>query len=227
MNTIPIFIGYDPRQPVSFVTLVHSLIKHSSCPLSITPLVLDTLPSWRSGLTPFTFSRFLVPRLCDYRGWAVFMDIDMMARADIAELMALADDRCAVMVVKNKIRFEWASLMLLNCGRCQVLTPGYVDNAAGLLAIKWCPPEEVGDLPPAWNHLVGYDTPDPAAKLVHFTQGVPAFPETRDCEFGEEWRATAGDAFSSVSWQKLMGNSVHAGPVYERLARKQENQNAA
>jgi hypothetical protein len=220
VTTVPVFIGYDHRQPVSFMTLTHSLIKHSSRPLAITPLVFGTLQVRRVGLTPFTFSRFLVPSLMDYRGWAVFMDIDMLARADIAELLALADDRYAVMVVKNNLKFEWTSLMLLNCERCRVLTPEYIEGADRLHAIGWLPAEEIGDLPAEWNHLVGYDEPDPNAKLAHFTQGVPAYPETLDSEFGEEWRAAAGEAFSSISWRKLMGNSVHAGPVYERLAQK-------
>lgn len=220
MNTIPIFIGYDHRQPVSFMTLTHSLIKHASRPLSITPLVLGTLPLRRVGLTPFTFSRFLVPSLCDYEGWAIFMDIDMLARRDIAELLSLADDRYAVMVVKNNLRFEWTSLMLLNCARCKVLVPEYVEMAKSLHTIGWLPDDQIGDLPTEWNHLVGYDKENPAAKLAHFTQGVPAYPETHDSEFGDEWRTAAGEAFSAITWRKLMGQSVHAGPVYERLSRK-------
>lgn len=216
---LPIFIGYDPRQPASFATLVHSLIGYSSKPLAITPLVLPTLGLRREGLTPFTFSRFLVPRLMQYRGWALFLDIDMMARGDIAELFALAEPQYKVMVVKNKLRFEWASMMLFNCAECEILTPEYVETAEKLHGIAWASHHEIGDLPPEWNHLVGYDEPNPAAKLVHFTQGVPAFPETKDCEHGEEWRQVASSAFSAVPWRELMGNSVHAQPVYERLMR--------
>lgn len=222
IETLPIFIGYDPRQPVSFVTLAHSLIGRSSKPVAITPLVLETLPLRRAGLTPFTFSRFLVPSLMHYDGWALFLDIDMMFRADPAELFALADDRYAVMVAKNPIRFEWASMMLLNCKKCSVLTPEYVEGENGLHKIAWAAEEEIGEVPGEWNHLVGYDPPNPSAKLVHFTQGVPAYPETKDSEFGEEWRQMASSAFSSVSWRDLMGNSVHAAPVYERLKRRQE-----
>lgn len=216
---LPVFIGYDHRQPVSFSALTHSLISTSSKPLAITPLVLGTLALRRVGLTPFTFSRFLVPRLMEHEGWALFLDIDMMARADISDLFALADDKYSVMVVKNEKRFEWTSLMLFNCAKCQTLTPEYVATADGLHKITWAPDEEIGELPAEWNHLVGYDPPNPNAKLVHFTQGVPAYPETKDSEFGEEWRHVAGSAFSSVSWQELMGNSVHAQFVYERLAR--------
>lgn len=214
---LPIFIGYDHRQPVSFTTLTHSLIERSSKPLAITPLVLGTLALRRVGLTPFTFSRFLVPRLMGYDGWALFLDIDMMFRSDPAELFALADERYAVMVAKNPLRYEWTSMMLLNCAKCTVLTPEYVAAEDGLHKITWAPEEEVGAIPGEWNHLVGYDPPNPDAKLVHFTQGVPAFPETKDCEFGEEWRQTASRAFSAVSWRELMGNSVHAEVVYSRL----------
>ncbi len=220
-NSLSVFIGYDPRQPVSFVTLVHSLIGYSSKPLAITPLVLGTLGLHRTGLTPFTFSRFLVPHLMGYDGWALFLDIDMMARADPAELFALADDRYAVMVSKNPLRFEWTSMMLLNCKKCSGLTPEHVENGSGLHKIAWAPEEEIGDIPGEWNHLVGYDELNPNAKLVHFTQGVPAYPETKDCEFGKEWRQMASSAFSSVSWGELMGNSVHAQAVYERLRQQQ------
>ena len=131
-NLIPVMIGYDHRQTVSFHVLTHSLLKRSSQPLAITPLVMGQLGLRRVGLTPFTFSRFLVPELMKYEGWAVFMDIDMMARADIAELMALADDRYAVMVSKNELRFEWTSLMLMNCRKCSALSFDYVEDADGL-----------------------------------------------------------------------------------------------
>lgn len=223
-ETLPIFIGYDHRQPVSFAVLAHSLVKRSSKPLAITPLVLPTLALRRAGLTPFTFSRFLVPALSQYKGWGLFLDIDMLARADIAELFALADDSKSVMVVKNDLRFEWASLMLFNCAKCAMLTPDYVDRASGLHAIHWAPDEDIGALPAEWNHLVGYDPPNPNAKMVHFTQGVPCFPETQDSEFGEEWRRDASGAFSAVSWRELMGKSVHAAPVYERLMAQRERQ---
>ena len=214
-------IGYDHRQPVSFHVLTHSLLKRSSRPLAITPLVMGQLGLRRVGLTPFTFSQFLVPELMKYEGWAVFMDIDMMARADVAELMALADDRYAVMVSKNELRFEWTSLMLMNCRKCSALSFDYVEDTDGLHKMTWVADDEIGELPAEWNHLVGYDAPDPGAKLVHFTQGIPAFPETADCEFAEEWRQEAGEAFSSIAWKHLMGPSVHAKPVLMRMAERE------
>src|SRR5438093_1307262 len=100
-HPLRIFIGYDHRQAIAYNVLQFSLHRRSSKPLSITPLVLPTLPMTRQGLTPFTFSRFLVPWLCDFRGWALFLDIDFLAQGDVAGLFALADDRYAAMVSRN------------------------------------------------------------------------------------------------------------------------------
>jgi len=216
---IRVFIGYDPRQVLSYTALAQSIVMHSSVPVAITPLVIETLPVKRTGLTPFTFSRFLVPYLCDYEGWALFLDADIAVCDDIAKLFALRDESKAVMVSKNPLRFEWASVMLFNCAKCKVLTPEYIETAKGLHGIEWAAEEEIGELPGEWNHLVGYDAPNPDAKLVHYTQGVPAFPETKDCEHADAWLKPARMAGHITSWWELMGNSVHARPVLERLGR--------
>lgn len=206
-----VFVGFDERQPVSFATLAQSIITKTSKPISITPLILRTLPSKRTGLTPFTFTRFLVPWLCGYEGWAAFLDVDMLLVGDISELFDMQDANYAAMVVKNPARrFEWASLILFNCTRCRVLTPEYVETADGLHTLQWLREGEIGALPSEWNHLVGYDPPRDDAKLLHYTQGIPAFPETQHAEHGNKWREIAASAFSSAPWATLMGKSVHA-----------------
>ena len=110
-----IFIGYDERQPVSFTVLAQSIISQSKEPVSIIPLKLNTLPIKRCGLTPFTYSRFLVPFLCEFKGTALFLDVDIVLNADISELFKLFDPECAIQVSKNTHKFEWASVMLFNC----------------------------------------------------------------------------------------------------------------
>lgn len=208
---LKIFIGYDPRQPVSFTVLANSIAIRSTQPVALTPLIIEQLPLQRKGLTPFTFSRFLVPYLCNYEGWALFLDADILVLDDISRLFALAQDKYAVMVSKNKLRFEWASVMLFNCAKCKVLTPEYVQKANKLHAIGFVDEQEVGELPNVWNHLVGYDEPCPVASLVHFTQGVPIWPETRDSEHTEAYHADLHFSVSAQPWEKIMGMSVHAG----------------
>ncbi len=212
-----VFIGFDHRQPISYTILQHSIFTRTDTPVSITPLCINQLPIKREGLTPFTWSRFLVPWLCEFKGWGLFLDIDMLVLGDINELFSLADENCAVMVSKNKLRFEWASAILFNCAHPdnQKLTPAFIETAEGLHKINWT--EAVGEFPGEWNHLVGYDEPRDNPKLVHYTQGIPIFPETEDGGYRSEYQTEVQSAVFARPWRELMGNSVHAKPVVERL----------
>lgn len=221
---LKIFIGYDPRQAISYNVLQQSIIARSTKPCSITPLIIEQLPLKRVGLTPFTYSRFLAPYLCDYKGWALFLDADILVLDDIAKLFELADDKYAVMVSKNidvhdglSMKFEWASVMLFNCEKCQMLTPEFIENTKRLHDISFVENDLIGDLPREWNLLVGYDKPRDDAKLLHYTQGIPIFPETIDSDYKKDWVDIHEYMNSSVPWVTLMGNSVHAKVVNNQI----------
>ncbi|HOX67303.1 MAG TPA: glycosyltransferase [Burkholderiaceae bacterium] len=212
---IPVYIGFDPRETVAFSVLSHSIHRRASEPVAIAPLMLSQLHRqlWRERhplqSTDFSFSRFLVPSLSGYAGWSIFMDCDMLVLEDIARLWSLRDERYAVMCVQHDHRpvedrkfldavqtkyakKNWSSVMLFNNARCTALTPEYVNTANGLELhqFKWLAEDGlIGALPARWNHLVGYDAPDPAPALVHYTQGGPYFDEYADCEHAGRWRA--------------------------------------
>ena len=212
---IRVFIGYDSRETVAFGVLAHSINTRASQPVAIAPVMLGQLEGVfrreRNALqsTEFSFSRFLVPYLCGYQGWAIFMDCDMLMMDDVAALWSLRDERYAVQVVKHEhvpkeeVKFlgavqtryqkkNWSSVMLMNCARCGALTPEYVNHATGLELhqFKWLADDaSIGELPATWNHLVGYDTPRPGVSLAHFTIGGPWFPEYDGCEYSKEWFA--------------------------------------
>jgi lipopolysaccharide biosynthesis glycosyltransferase len=151
----------------------------------------------------------MVPYLNAYEGWSLFVDCDMLARADIAELWALRDDRYAVMCVKHdyvpktdqkflgqtQTKYEkknWSSVMLFNNAKCRALTPDYVNTATGLQLhqFKWLNGDEhIGELPVVWNYLVNEYEYRPDAKIVHFTDGGPYFSEYRDDDYAVEWFA--------------------------------------
>ena len=69
---IRIFIGYDPREPVAYNVLCHSIQTRANQPVSITPLMLSQLKKvmWRRRhelqSTDFSFSRFLTPYICEF-----------------------------------------------------------------------------------------------------------------------------------------------------------------
>lgn len=210
---LPIYIGFDHRQCMSYTVLHTSIMAHARKPVAITPLTLPTLPITRAGLTPFTYSRFLVPWLQNYQGWALFMDSDVLVLGNVAELFSKVDDRYALMVVKNQKRFEWASVVLFNCGhpKNKTLTPQYVQDPKNpCFKFEWLEPDDIGDLPSEWNHLVGYDPERKDAKLIHYTMGVPGYPETEMSEYAEEWNECAKFSHSTLPWRALMGHSVHA-----------------
>ncbi|HEX5093569.1 MAG TPA: hypothetical protein VFV84_12865 [Burkholderiales bacterium] len=209
-----IFIGMDERQPLAYHVCRSSIERHASARVQIEPLRLRWLPLRRRGLTDFTFSRYLCPSLCGYEGESLFMDADIIVRADIHELAGLAPRPAAVSVVKNKLRLEWTSVMFFRNALCRALTPESIESGQPE-KLEWA--ETVGDLPAEWNHCVGYDAPDPQAKLIHFTQGIPCWPETEDCEHAETWREEYRHLNGTVSWQELMGRSVHAKHVLQRL----------
>lgn len=217
-NALRVFIGFDPRQIVSYTVCALSIIQRATRPVSIMPLILETLPITRKGLTPFTYSRFLVPYLCGFEGEAIFLDADIMLRDDIAKLAKCNDGVSSVMVVKHEgaLEFERPSVMLFNNAKCSELTPQYVEEPHNkLFDFKWA--SKLGFLPPVWNHLVGYQKPDTGAKLAHYTQGVPCFPETAKSEFADEWLSIMTKATGSKSWGEIMGGSVHAKAVYARI----------
>jgi len=209
-----VFIGFDERQPIAYNVASLSMAVKASRPVSITPLIYRQIPLKRTGLTKFTFTRYMVPFLCGYEGAALFVDGDVLCRGDVADLPWNSEHAVSVVphdtVEKEgqrvSVRFERPSVMLFNCAKCRKLTPDYIETGAPQ-SFEWA--ESVGELPKAWNHLVGYDSPQDA-KLVHFTQGIPCFPETQNDEYAKEWQEIAQMSCSTVSWDEIMGPSVHA-----------------
>ena len=209
-----IFIGYDPREAVAFHVCANSIIRHATKPVSITPLALNTLYDYderhKDGSNQFIYSRFLVPHLTGYKGWALFVDGDMLFRDDIAKLFALIEHDKAVMVVKhdyktrcaekylgakneNYPRKNWSSVVLWNCGSAinNKLTPGFVQKASGaeLHRFGWIPDDRIGELPREWNWLPDEFGENKAANLLHWTLGTPCFhdEEYANAPMATEW----------------------------------------
>ena len=43
-------------------------------------------PGYKNGATGFTNHRFLIPELCNYEGYCIYMDVDMIVLGDLSEL---------------------------------------------------------------------------------------------------------------------------------------------
>jgi hypothetical protein len=212
---LQVYIGYDPREEIAFHVLEHSIMERCSAPVSIAPLdkrkLLQIYKRARGPTesTEFALTRFLVPLLSDFRGWSLFMDCDMLCRADIAELFAHTQSQPdkAVLVCQhdyvpkgsrkflNQVqtaypRKNWSSLMLFNNERCRALSADYVNAASGLELHRfaWTDDALIGSLPLEWNWLVDEYAYRADAKIVHFTRGGPWFPEFEGVDYADEWR---------------------------------------
>ena len=136
-----IYIGWDSREDIAYQVAEHSILRRSkNSDICVKPLKQTELREqqvyWRDvdklGSTEFTITRFLVPHLNNYTGWAVFCDCDTVWLIDPTELFELANSQYAVMVVKHDYdnqagvkmddkaqlpypRKNWSSVILWNC----------------------------------------------------------------------------------------------------------------
>jgi len=218
-----IFVGYDPREDIAYQVCKHSILTKQP-EANVRPLVQKELrdagwytrPTDKLASTEFTFTRFLVPELANFKGWAVFMDCDMILTTDIKELFDQADDKYAVMCVQHDYtpkegikmdgqkqtiypRKNWSSVVLFNCAHPSNarLTQDMVNdtelNGAYFHRFSWLKDEEIGELDHTWNYLVGVYDDIEIPKLIHYTEGGPWFENYRNCEFSLRWKEELQD----------------------------------
>lgn len=216
---IHVYIGYDEREEAGTHVFVSSVFEHTTTPVMICPLHLEMFKSFydaghRDGTNAFIYTRFLVPFLQGFTGWAVFADgADMLLRADLSELWALRDFYKPVQVVKHDYktkhprkyvgtkmeamnldypRKNQSSVMLINCSHFawRQMTPENVTKMRGpeLHRFSWLKDDQIGDLPIEWNWLADEYGPNPDAKLLHWTAGTPAFPHYANAPHADDFR---------------------------------------
>ena len=220
-----VFVGYDTSEDIAYQVCQHSILTRQP-DADVRPLKQQELrdagwynrPIDKLASTEFTFTRFLIPELCNFKGWAVFMDCDMILTTDIKKLFDQADDKYAVMCVQHDYKVKeqfkmdgqkqtiyprknWSSVMLFNCEHPsnKALTQELVNepeiNGAYLHRFSWLDDSEVGELDHTWNYLVGVYNDIEQPNLIHYTEGGPWFENYRNCEFNELWKQELYDMF--------------------------------
>jgi lipopolysaccharide biosynthesis glycosyltransferase len=225
--SISVWIGFDPREVAAFAALkqsirlwnkqlpVHGVIlpelRQSGLYTRPTEKRLGKLYDCLSGhymATEFAVSRFLVPHLAK-RGLALFMDCDMLARANLARVFDEVDKTKAVTCVKHVYqppdgekmdgqvqtsypRKNWSSFMVFNCEHPsnKKLTLEMVNCWPGrdLHGFKWLEDDEIGEFGPEWNWLPGHSSDNIDPKVVHYTEGGPWFTGFENAPYADEWR---------------------------------------
>ncbi len=228
-DPLHVYIGFDAIDHLAFLVCVRSLLKNTIVPVAIHPLRDCEAKGmgiyWRSHMvaasgqkfdlrhveahsTEFTYLRFLTPivhRHMGRKGWCLFLDADMLWRADVKDLFALAQDQYAVMVVKHvhlppektkivgvvQTHFErknWASVMLFNSDSCRIETRDVSEASKMYLhQFQWLDDSLIGGLPEAWNWLDGWSGREIEPKIVHFTRGTPDMPDMPAMAYQDEY----------------------------------------
>jgi len=235
-NQLSIFIGWDSREAAASEVAAHSVRKRTKSPVNIQFLkhrelrqnglfrrhwLIDSdTGNFRDAVdgkpfsTEFSHTRFLIPELMGYKGWALFFDADMIFLSDVSKLFELCDDRYAVMCVKHKqeVKFDtykmdgrpqlaydrknWSSFVLWNCGHPanKILTKEHVSFARGtdLHAFEWLPETLIGSLPITYNYISGVSPKLPPESgnrpsVIHYTEGGPWFENCQDVPYAQYW----------------------------------------
>lgn len=237
-QALKIFIGYDSREAVASNVASHSITRHTQAETSIQLLKhrdlrkqglfsrpwlirpdsgdYEDLIDGRPFTTEFSHTRFLVPALMQYKGWALFIDSDMIFLSDVKHLFKLCDERYAVQCVQHKHvpkegapkmdgrlqnvyhRKNWSSLVLWNCGHPsnKKLTIEKVNHMKGgdLHAFSWLQNHEIGDLPATYNYISGVSPRMPSMNgkavlpdNIHYTEGGPWFEGCADVPYADLW----------------------------------------
>tara|TARA_B100000700_G_scaffold326281_1_gene437361 strand:- start:2701 stop:3396 length:696 start_codon:yes stop_codon:yes gene_type:complete len=218
MSNLNIYVGYDSKEDIAYRVCKHSILKRSSANVKIRSLKLYELIANKLynrtidplASTEFTYSRFLVPILNNFNGWAVFCDCDFLFFEDVEKILNNIDESKAVYCVqhdytpkeKHKMdgqkqtiypRKNWSSFILFNCSHPsnKRLSVDLINSETGsfLHQFKWLKDSEIGSLDERWNWLEGWTSKHNNKKpfAVHYTRGGPWFEEWQDVEFANEW----------------------------------------
>ena len=93
-----IYVGWDSREDIAYQVCEHS-IKRRDSEAEVIPLKQNEMRAQgiytrekdKLASTEFTFTRFFVPYLNDYKRWAVFCDCDFVCRVPSRELEQYCD----------------------------------------------------------------------------------------------------------------------------------------
>ena len=220
-----VFVGYDTREDIAYQVCKHSLEARNK-DVEVKSLKQNELreqgwytrPIDKLASTEFTFTRFLVPELCNFDGWALFCDSDIIFIEDIKELFDQADDKYAVMCAQHDYtpkegikmdgqtqtvypRKNWSSVVLFNCGHPsnKKLTLDLVNNpdisGAYLHRFSWLDDSQIGKISHEWNWLTDWyeEGKDGTPKALHYTEGGPWFENYRNCGWHSTWKIELQD----------------------------------
>lgn len=223
-----VFIGFDARETTAYQVLKYSIQK-TSPGIKVFPLYardlrqaglysrpmlvagnsgqfIDTTEN-RPHSVEFSFTRFLVPQICrllGHKGWAMFMDCDMLVTEDLNKVFSKLENECdsyPLAVVKHDFKPEkaikmdgvsqlaynrklWSAVMFFNNSHYKndILTSERVNAAEGMYLhnFHWLPgshEDNMYDLGVDYQFIPGHNTTNHTGYpvIIHYTEKAPWF----------------------------------------------------
>ena len=198
--SIRIFVGTPANNEdlESQAVLEYTLLKHASLPLDITWMKLSRDPGsfwfadpqhgqgWntRGWATPFSPFRWAIAEFCEFKGRAIYLDVDMMVMDDIAKLWTTEMFPGAMALAKNAKTF---CCSLFDCARAKHFLPPVVRLKSEIGLYRHvrksfgCTTVQAFNGIGNWNCLDGEDyrdLRDPQVKIIHCTS-IPTQPQLK------------------------------------------------
>lgn len=206
-----IYIGWDSKYSIASSVCKKSILMNTNHQYECHYLKRDEIKGFTrrepNESTEFTFTRFLVPLLNNWEGYAVFCDNDFLFLDNISRMLMKINPHKAVSVVKHKYkpkdktkmndkpqinypRKNWSSLMVWNCSHPsnKVLTLDYINksSASDLHEFRWLKNNEIGEIDYTWNYLTDWYT-EGEPKALHFTTGGPWLKGYENAKYANDW----------------------------------------
>lgn len=170
----------------SQIVLEHTLRKHCSQDIDITWMMLSRdeksfFSGWKTDLwsTPFSGFRWAVPELCSFEGRAIYMDSDIIGKADLTELWNVPIDLGKVVVAKGGNEGWRFCVSLWDCSAARKYLPdadqfkGSATSHRSFVNFFKTNKEIVQSFSNGnWNCIDGENYPDidhPQIKLLHYS----------------------------------------------------------
>ncbi|MFN7166877.1 MAG: glycosyltransferase [Pannonibacter sp.] len=193
-DVIRVFVGSDRSQELAVDVLAYSIRRHTDAQVDVVSMADVILPEPKDirqgSRTNFSFTRFAIPRLCDYKGRAIYLDADMQVFKDIRSLWSIPfEGREKIQILeevpaefqpKDKVgapseRKKQSSVMLLDCAQLDWVPEDIISGLDGKYTYEQLLSEicildetEIGwRVPWIWNSLEIYI--EGVTALSHYT----------------------------------------------------------
>jgi len=169
---IRICIGTEPKMRIPEKVLMYSIRKRTSRPVAFFRMLGPFWDEAPTGVTGFSFRRWMIPEYFDHKGFAIYLDADQIVLDDIAKLWEFKDSIKKHVWCAYKGKRPLTSVLLINCSMCRTwkniparLKSGELSRRE-VMHGKWIHPR-MGDVGYEWNHIDLYKPGE--TKLLHYS----------------------------------------------------------